>query len=60
MALITLNGKPYKTECRSAFQLRNTQFNHNDVVIHNGFQITEDCPIQDGDILFIFKMVLFG
>jgi sulfur carrier protein ThiS adenylyltransferase len=55
MALITLNGKPYETEYLSAFQLRNALFNNNDVVIYNGFQITEDCPIQDGDLLFIFK-----
>ena len=59
MPLITLKGKPNETEKLSAIQQRKALNNKNHVVIYNGFQITEDCPIQDGDLLFIFKTVQF-
>lgn len=54
MALISLNNKPCETSCQSAFELRNQQFDRHDLVILNGFQITNDSPIKDGDIMFIF------
>lgn len=55
MALISLNGNPFETECGSAFQLRNKEFHQEDLVIFNGFQITKDTLLHAGDKVFIFK-----
>lgn len=54
MVLISLNGKPFETECSTVFELRDRQFQKSDTVIHNGYQIARDCPIKEGDILYIF------
>lgn len=58
---ITLNGKPFETQENSVFKLRKSLgFSENKTVtIKNGFALSEDSLIKDGDnVFFIEKDVL--
>lgn len=58
---ITLNGKPFETQENSVFKLRKSLgFSENKTVtIKNGFALSEDSPIKDGDnVFFIEKDIL--
>ena len=51
---IILNGKPIHTACHSLWQLSKPE--EQMVVIYNGFQTTEDLPLQAGDnVVLIVK-----
>lgn len=54
---ITLNGKPFETEEKSVFELR-TLLGYADnktVTIKNGFALSEDSHIKDGDSVFFIR-----
>lgn len=58
---ITLNGKPFETQENSVFALRKSLgFTENKTVtIKNGFALSENSPIKDGDnVFFIEKDIL--
>ena len=50
---IRLNGKKYENVYSSAFDLRKNFFSENDILIINGFQISEDCILKDNDEVFV-------
>ncbi|MCT8975655.1 sulfur carrier protein ThiS adenylyltransferase ThiF [Clostridium sp. CX1] len=50
---ITVNGKKFELECKTAFELRDQMGNEKDIVILNGFQIDEDCKVSEDDVLNI-------
>ncbi len=52
---ITLNGRKTRTDCRTAYELRDDAGNKTDVVILNGFQLAEDCSISENDVLAIIR-----
>ncbi len=52
---ITLNGAAFETECKTLFELRDSNFSSECIAILNGFQSTEDISINDGDTVSIIK-----
>jgi len=48
---ITLNGKKTDTSCKSVFELKGD----NDVVILNGYQLSEDAALKEGDAVCVIK-----
>lgn len=52
---ITLNGKRTETSCSTAFGLRDSAGCSTDVMILNGFQISEDCSLSEGDTVAIIR-----
>ena len=49
--LITLNGKIIDTPCKSAFEHKG----NNDIVILNGYQLSEDTALKENDTLCVIK-----
>ena len=59
MPAITLNGHAVQTDAATLHALRQGYEKPADVVIYNGFQTEQDCPLQDGDVVaFIQKGVM--
>ena len=52
---IIINGKEQETACQTAFQVRDSIGNPDDIVILNGFQIAEDAPLSEGVNLSIIQ-----
>ena len=52
---IIINGKEQTTACQTAFQVRDSIGNHDDIVILNGFQIAQDTPLAEGDNFSIIR-----
>lgn len=52
---IILNGSLFETDYKTAFELRDGIFNNTDIVIINGYQISEDIAIKDSDSVFIIE-----
>ncbi|OPX86810.1 MAG: putative adenylyltransferase/sulfurtransferase MoeZ [Pelotomaculum sp. PtaB.Bin104] len=52
---LTVNGQKLELACQTAFQVREKLGNTTDIVIVNGFQITEDCKITENDTLTIIR-----
>ncbi|MDD4168727.1 MAG: sulfur carrier protein ThiS adenylyltransferase ThiF [Desulfotomaculaceae bacterium] len=50
---LTVNGQKLELACQTAFQVRKQLGHPSDIVIVNGFQIEEDCPVTDSDHLTI-------
>jgi sulfur carrier protein ThiS adenylyltransferase len=50
---LTVNGHKRDFDCQTAFQIRDLVGNENDIVILNGFQIEEDYPLAENDIITI-------
>jgi len=50
---ITINGKQREVDCRTAFQVRELVGHENDLVILNGFQLEEDYPLAEGDLITV-------
>ncbi len=53
--VITLNGKKRSTCCSTAFGLRDSAGSCTDMVILNGFQLSEDCSLSEGDTVAIIR-----
>ena len=52
---ITLNGRETEVSCTSAFELRDRLFSQDCIVILNGFQISENMNLSDGDNVSIIR-----
>ena len=52
---LTVNGKEMELACQTAFEVREQMGNETDIVILNGFQIDQDCPLSENDILSIIR-----
>jgi sulfur carrier protein ThiS adenylyltransferase len=52
---INVNGKEKDVYCRTAFEVRDQMGEQTDIVILNGFQIDQDCPISENDSLSIIR-----
>ena len=52
---IIINGKEQETACQTAFQVRDSIGNPDDIVILNGFQIAQDAPLSEDDNLSIIR-----
>ena len=52
---IIINGKEQETACQTAFQVRDSIGNPDDIVILNGFQIAQDAPLSEADNLSIIR-----
>ncbi|WP_394236083.1 sulfur carrier protein ThiS adenylyltransferase ThiF [Niallia oryzisoli] len=52
---IIINGKEQETTYQTAFQVRESIGNPEDIVILNGFQINQDSPLAENDILSIIR-----
>ncbi|WP_338451008.1 sulfur carrier protein ThiS adenylyltransferase ThiF [Niallia oryzisoli] len=52
---IIINGKEQETAYQTAFQVRKSIGNTDDIVILNGFQINQDSPLAENDILSIIR-----
>lgn len=52
---VEVNGKERTLACRTAFEARALLGSETDIVILNGFQIDEDCPLADKDTLTIIR-----
>ncbi|RUL54071.1 sulfur carrier protein ThiS adenylyltransferase ThiF [Lysinibacillus antri] len=52
---VTVNGKQYETDAQTAFDIRTELGNGSDIVILNGFQISENHPIKEYDTLTIIS-----
>ena len=52
---IRLNGKNYECNYSSAFDIRKNLFSENDIIIINGFQISDDCILNDNDEVFVIS-----
>lgn len=52
---ITLNGRETEVSCISAFELRDRLFSQDCIVILNGFQISENMNLSDGDSVSIIR-----
>lgn len=52
---VTINGKEQETSLQTAFQVRDKAGNPDDIVILNGFQIADDCPLSENDTLSIIQ-----
>lgn len=52
---IILNGKETEVSCQTAFEVRSHFGKETDIVILNGFQISEDCHLSDHDMLSIIS-----
>jgi len=52
---VIINGKEQKTTYQTAFQVRDSIGNPDDIVILNGFQINQDSPLAENDILSIIR-----
>ncbi|MDO5559531.1 MAG: sulfur carrier protein ThiS adenylyltransferase ThiF [Oscillospiraceae bacterium] len=50
---IKLNAKDYECSCGSVYKLRKELFDEKDLIIINGFQVSDDCAIREDDELFI-------
>ncbi|MDR3206292.1 MAG: sulfur carrier protein ThiS adenylyltransferase ThiF [Candidatus Methanoplasma sp.] len=56
---VTVNGIPRETSSATAFALRAEMFPDREVLVLNGFQISEDAPLHDGDQVYIGKKGVF-
>jgi sulfur carrier protein ThiS adenylyltransferase len=56
---IRLNGKETDIDAKSAFGIRNDRFEREDIIILNGFQLSEDRTLSDGDELFVIRKGAF-
>jgi sulfur carrier protein ThiS adenylyltransferase len=52
---IMLNGKRRSTSCATAFALRDSAGCSTDLVILNGYQISEDCRLSEGDAVTVIR-----
>ena len=52
---LEVNGKPRTVVYRTAFEARAQLGSENDIVILNGFQIDDDCPLSENDTLTIVR-----
>ncbi|MBM4764410.1 sulfur carrier protein ThiS adenylyltransferase ThiF [Bacillus sp. B15-48] len=52
---LTVNGKEMELTCQTAFEVRNQVGNPTDIVILNGFQISQDSPISENDVLSVIQ-----
>ncbi|NWQ41856.1 sulfur carrier protein ThiS adenylyltransferase ThiF [Bacillus sp. EB106-08-02-XG196] len=52
---IIINGKEQETTFQTAFQVRESIGNPDDIVILNGFQMDQDAPLDEHDILSIIR-----
>jgi sulfur carrier protein ThiS adenylyltransferase len=52
---IELNGRKRELSCQAAFEVRKLVGNETDIVILNGFQIDEDCPLSENDSVTIIR-----
>lgn len=52
---LVVNGKELELKCQTAFDVRKQMGTETDIVILNGFQIDEDRPVTDGDIVNIIR-----
>jgi sulfur carrier protein ThiS adenylyltransferase len=52
---VTVNGRELDVNCQSAFEVREQIGEQTDIVILNGFQIDQDCPISENDSLSIIR-----
>jgi sulfur carrier protein ThiS adenylyltransferase len=52
---ITVNGKNMSLACRSAFEARAQLGSEADIVILNGYQLDEDRPLAEKDVLTIIR-----
>ena len=52
---VDVNGKRRNLNCRSAFEARAKLGIETDIVILNGFQIDNDCPLAENDTLVIIR-----
>jgi sulfur carrier protein ThiS adenylyltransferase len=53
--ILTVNGKRLESACRTAFEVRADMGDQTDIVILNGFQIEEDCQVNENDTLIIIR-----
>ena len=52
---IRLNGKRYECAYSSASDIRKNLFSEEDIIIINGFQISDDCTLKDNDEVFVIS-----
>ncbi len=52
---LIINGKEQETTYQTAFQVRDSIGNPDDIVILNGFQMNQDSPLAENDILSIIR-----
>lgn len=52
---IQLNGKAVETDCKTLFELRDLRFTPDCITICNGFQTSQDMPLNEGDSVSIIK-----
>ncbi|WP_428910214.1 sulfur carrier protein ThiS adenylyltransferase ThiF [Niallia sp. Krafla_26] len=52
---IIINGKEQQTSYKTAFEVRDAMGKQDDILILNGFQIAEDCPLKENDTLSIIR-----
>lgn len=52
---LEVNGKRQQLACRTAFEARALMGGESDIVILNGFQLDNDCPLAEGDSLAIIR-----
>ena len=52
---VDVNGKRRNLNCRSAFEARAKLGIETDIVILNGFQIDNDCPLAENDTLVMIR-----
>ncbi|HHV65728.1 MAG TPA: sulfur carrier protein ThiS adenylyltransferase ThiF [Peptococcaceae bacterium] len=50
---LTVNGRQGDFDCQTAFQIRDLVGDKNDLVILNGYQIEEDYPLAENDVVTI-------
>lgn len=49
--IMEVNGKKLDLVCQTAFMIREQMGNETDILILNGFQIENDCPLAENDVL---------
>jgi sulfur carrier protein ThiS adenylyltransferase len=46
---LLVNGQYRELACQTAFQVREQIGSLSDIIILNGFQIDQDCPVKEND-----------
>ncbi|MDY0224557.1 MAG: sulfur carrier protein ThiS adenylyltransferase ThiF [Candidatus Methanomethylophilaceae archaeon] len=59
MMFITVNGSEQKTDIKTVMQLHDLSFSDYDVTILNGYQISEDFELKNGDQIYFGKKNVF-
>lgn len=52
---VEINGKLQTVACRTTFDIRRQWGSETDLIVYNGFQIDQDCPLKDNDSLVLIR-----